>query len=837
MRWGRMVGAALLTLGVLGCAANPRITEPGASLPSETDGAQGKATAATEQAQAPEVGARIESITARPEDDSTLVTIRGSHPLSYTSYDPDATTLVLELPDADPGSLEPVIEVGTPQLTRILVSKVESASGRTHARIELIGRASARTRIEPEESALNIFLEGTAPAGTAPQEAELQGSEAMEAAPSPVQLQTAGSVSAPAAMTAPTASTATMLNQVEVTGSDEAPVIMLKGDGSMRYHAFELNDPLRLVVDVQGVTNAVRAKRIPVASRPVVQVRVSQFSMQPEKVTRVVFDLSRRQGYEIRQEGAGLAVEFGEAKAATMDAGRMPAPVEAGTTGSLNAGSTPDQPVAPGQPMSGPAGSIVPDVASAPPRAAASMAPDVRPASVSLKDAGQDVVLFEHAEPRMDRGGRMQAGGGNPNMTTLPESAFSSRTIAGGRRSYRGEKISVAFRDADLREVMFFFADVMKMNVVLDPDVGGKVDIRLNQVPWDQAFQVILKNQGLDAIEEDTVVRIAKTSKLRQEASDLKSLKQAQEQSVDPVIFTRTLSYAKVNDAMQVLTQVKTERGRIVADIRTNTLVISDIPDKKQAYEGLLDALDTQTPQVIIEARIVEAIRSFERDIGINWAMATTRSPATGNPYPYEFPHRINFLADVNTAPMGFPSAGGIGLSFGNILDTITLDITLEAFEADGKVRILSSPKIATQNNQPATIEQGVQIPVVTTTATEVDVQYVPASLRMIVTPQITAEDTVIMKVKVENNQPSSTISVADVPGIVTESVDTQILVRTGSTAVIGGVYKLQESETETGIPGLRRIPFFGWLFKNRVNKKDSSELLVFLTPKIVKNI
>ena len=186
---------------------------------------------------------------------------------------------------------------------------------------------------------------------------------------------------------------------------------------------------------------------------------------------------------------------------------------------------------------------------------------------------------------------------------------------------------------------------------------------------------------------------------------------------------------------------------------------------------------------------------------------------------------------------MGFPSAGSIGLMLGNVLDSFTLDIALEAFEADGKVRILSSPKIATQNNQPATIEQGVQIPVVTTTATEVDVQYVPASLRLIVTPQITAEDTVIMKLKVENNQPSSTISVADVPGIVTESVDTQILVRTGTTAVIGGVYKLQETENETGIPGLRRIPFFGWLFKNRVNKKDSQELLVFITPKIVKNI
>jgi type IV pilus assembly protein PilQ len=377
----------------------------------------------------------------------------------------------------------------------------------------------------------------------------------------------------------------------------------------------------------------------------------------------------------------------------------------------------------------------------------------------------------------------------------------------------------------------------MKMNVVLDPDVAGKVDIRLNQVPWDQGFQVILKNQGLDAIEEDNVIRIAKTSKLRQEASDLRALKMAQQQAVDPVTFTRTLSYAKVQEAMQVLQQVKTDQGKIVADMRTNTLIISDVPDKRVAYDGLLDAIDTQTPQVMIEARIVEAFRSYERDLGINWRIAARATPELGTATNLQFPHRIEVIGDVNTAPLGFPSAGGIGLSLGNVLDSFTLDVQLEAFEADGKVRILSSPKVATQNNQPASIEQGVQIPVVTTTATEVDVQYVPASLRLIVTPQITAEDTVIMKVKVENNQPSSTISVGDVPGINTEIIDTQILVRTGTTAVIGGVYKMQESDNEVGIPGLRKIPFFGWLFKNKTVRKDSAELLVFLTPKIVKNI
>ena len=824
MSWRRMVGATLLTLCALACAANPRVAEPAAPLPEGAPAAE--AASPVEGQQAPSGAVRIESVTAQGGEVGTLVTIRGDRPLSYTSYDPDSATLVLELPDSDATSVAPVIEVGTPQLARIHVSTTQSRSGSTHARIELQGRASAETRIDPQGSSLIVFLEGTsdtaaatsAPASTDASETPDSGSEPAagqaDQAAAEALIQSSGSVSP-----------ATELTQVSVSGTPEQPVVTLEGNGALEFKSFELEGPSRLVVDLIGVDNAVKRRKIAIDGEGVQRVRLSQFSEEPDKVTRVVFDLNRNEDYRIDSSGSSLAVNFlglrsegASAQAAEASADEPAA--ETAQAGAFRAGDNVEAAPKP-----------APDAAPAADTPAAQQPEsNVRPASSKLEPIGKDVVLFDRADARM-------ASAQGTSMTTLPQSMFESKTIAGGQKTYRGEKISVAFRDADLREVMFFFADVMKMNVVLDPDVAGKVDIRLNQVPWDQAFQVILKNQGLDAIEENNVVRIARTSKLRQEAADLRALKTAQEQAVDPVTFTRTLSYAKVQDAMQVLQQVKTERGKIVADIRTNTLVIQDIPDRKIAYEGLLDALDTQTPQVVIEARIVEAIRSFERDLGINWAFATTRSGATGNPYPYRFPNRVEFTADVNTAPLGFPSAGGIGLALGNIMDTITLDVTLEAFEADGKVRILSSPKIATQNNQPATIEQGVQIPVVTTTATEVDVQYVPASLRLIVTPQITAEDTVIMKLKVENNQPSSTVSVADVPGIVTESVDTQILVRTGTTAVIGGVYKLQEAENETGIPGLRRIPFFGWLFKNRTNRKDSSELLVFITPKIVKNI
>ena len=805
MRWVRMAGA--LSLGLC-LAAN----------------AAGSPAAAEEQKAPAETAerARVLSVTSETTPTGTRVIIAGNRPLSYTSYDPDQTTLVIEIPGVDSRGVEPTMNINTPQLDTIQINHFETAKGTPNARLEFTGRRAATTRIEPQGDGLVVYFEGTTQPSGNEDQAPAQQEQAQAAEP------------AAAAAAAPTANPATMLSAMDIRGADETPVVTFAGDGTLAYESFELESPDRLVVDFQGVRNGLSAKEVAVGAGGVRGIRVSQYKTAPTPITRVVFDLNTPLQYHLEEAGGQLEVHFD---------GERPKPheklvaVPKGEPSVVASGSEAvDEPVAAPKPAAATAAPEKPEPVQEFKPIGQPEPATTQPASAPLTDIGRDVVLFDRSEPASLKPA-MQGGGERPSLSTLPSSLFESRTIAGERRRYTGEKISVAFRDADLREVMFFFADVMKMNVILDPEVTGKVDIRLNQVPWDQAFQVILKNQGLQAMEDQNVVRIAKTTRLRQEASDARSLKEAEKQAVDPVTFTRTLSYARVQEALNALQQIKSDRGKIVADIRTNTLIIQDIPDKREEYDGLIDSIDTQTPQVIIEARIIEAFRTFERDLGINWAVAGRATPELGTQTDLQFPHRVEFTADVNTAPTGFPSAGSIGLMLGNVLDSFTLDVALEAFESDGRLRILSSPKVTTQNNQPATIEQGTQIPVVSTTATEIDVQFVPASLRLIVTPQITAEDTVIMKLRVENNQPSTTVSVAEVPGITTESVDTQILVRTGTTAVIGGIYKLNESETETGIPGLRKIPFFGWLFKNRVVKKDSSELLVFITPKIVKNI
>jgi type IV pilus assembly protein PilQ len=240
----------------------------------------------------------------------------------------------------------------------------------------------------------------------------------------------------------------------------------------------------------------------------------------------------------------------------------------------------------------------------------------------------------------------------------------------------------------------------------------------------------------------------------------------------------------------------------------------------------------------MIEARIVETSREFIQDFGIQWGYTLAADAAHGTSTNLAFPHNITSKYSLNLGSTDTGDVSGINnlaFSFGNVIDSFTLDIALDALETEGKGRILSAPKIATQNNERAEIEQGVRIPVVNTTATEINVEYVSASLRLMVTPQITAEGTIILDVQVENNSPDFVNTVGDVPPINTQRAQTKVLINDGGTTVIGGIFKVTEGVSETGVPWFRKIPVFGWLFKNRSIQNENRELLIFITPRIMK--
>jgi type IV pilus assembly protein PilQ len=304
-------------------------------------------------------------------------------------------------------------------------------------------------------------------------------------------------------------------------------------------------------------------------------------------------------------------------------------------------------------------------------------------------------------------------------------------------------------------------------------------------------------------------------------------------------VLTRALSYAKSEDLKKLLEDtVLSKRGAIQIDPRTNTLIINDLPDRLARAGELITVLDVAQPQVEIEARIVETSRSFARQLGVQWGFSgiTTQAPpdrfralVDGRQGALQGPQPVESV--VNLAASGASSA--IGVAIGTMTNTLNLDVALSALETTGQGRILSTPRVSTQNNVEAEITQGIQIPIQTVANNTVTVTFKDAALTLKVTPQITAANTVIMQISVENASPDFSRQVNNIPPIDTQRANTRVQVSNGETTVIGGIYKSREQTTEDRTPGLHRIPLLGWLFKRDTVTDENRELLIFITPKI----
>jgi type IV pilus assembly protein PilQ len=604
----------------------------------------------------------------------------------------------------------------------------------------------------------------------------------------------AGQAGNPSAASAPAGPQNSLL-RLQVTEGAAGPQVEMVADGNLAYTSELLSNPDRLVLDLPGTVSRLVAPQVTVGAGGVQRVRAGQYRTKPDPVTRVVFDLDGPVAHRIEKKESGLVVAFGPTAAEDAPAIDVPPP---------QAGPTDD--------------------------AVASILEERAPAPAAKRALPPEALAAYMKEPSL---AAPQADTGAAKPQAMP--SFEMQTIETNAVRYTGKKISLNLVDADLKQVFRLFHEISGLNFVLDPSVDGKVTIVLDNVPWDQALDIILKNNALDKIVENNVIRIAPTSKLAAEAASRKQLKEAKELEVEPVTVTRTLSYAKAKDVERVVRDggVLSPRGKVIIDERTNTLIVSDIPKRVEPIEALLGTLDTETPQVMIEARIVETSRQFVQDFGVVWGFSAIADASRGTSTPLSFPHNASVKYGLNLPGAG--EASNLAFRFGNILDSFTLDIALNALETEGRGRILSSPKIATQNNERAEIEQGVRIPVVNTTATEINVEFVSASLRLAVTPQITAEGTVILDVQVENNSPDFVNSVGDVPAINTQRAQTKVLIADGGTTVIGGIFTVNEGQSETGVPWFRKIPVFGWLFKTRNITNENRELLIFITPKIMK--
>ena len=420
---------------------------------------------------------------------------------------------------------------------------------------------------------------------------------------------------------------------------------------------------------------------------------------------------------------------------------------------------------------------------------------------------------------------------------------------------YTGEPISVNLKDVDLKDFFRLIHEISGLNVVLDPNVKGTLTIVLDDVPWDQALDIVLKNNDLARQLDGNVLRIATVDTLRREAENRRAQQEAEALAVDKQTVTRFLSYAHSKDVIPTVKKFLSQRGDVVSDDRTNAVIISDIPAVMPNIDRLLTQLDRKTQEVEIEARVVASTRSFARDIGTqlgfgwgNGATAVGGNPAVGptpsatfgiNPF-YQI---VGTTAPTPTTGIQIPLFSNLGVtgptsgfSVINASRHVRIDALLSLAESRGLLKILSRPRVVTQNNIQALVRQGVRVPIVTQAQLggPPTVTYVDAFLRLTVIPQITSEGTIFLNVDVENTTPDFGHEIQGNPTLVTQQATTQVLVTDGGTVVIGGVIQTNNSISINQVPLLGNIPWLGNLFKHQTVSTQNQELIFFITPRII---
>jgi type IV pilus assembly protein PilQ len=605
---------------------------------------------------------------------------------------------------------------------------------------------------------------------------------------------------------------------------------------------FALENPPRLVVDLYDTVLTAKTDVWSVDNPqiPVQKARVGQFQQSnPRPITRLVFDLKEPGIYSLDSDKTGLVVSFfknapaaaSEVTAAQAQAKLVEAPAPKEET---------PKTVPPPAPV------IMQDVPKSSP--VKGDPPPVTEAKLEPKLAAKPALTQASPEPQAsapaDQEKKVAAAG--------EQERFKPKMIAAEENKYTGEVLSLKFKDADLRDVVLFLADFASLNVVFDSDARGVVTCNLQDVPWDQALDIVLRQNKMGKTIEGNVLRIAPISVLTREQEDERKMRESNELAGPVQVKTVTLSYSKAKDVAALLKSKISTRGEMIIDDRTNTLIITDVKDKLDLLEKLITVVDTPTPQVSIEARIVEASSTFSRNLGIQWGFKANADASTGNTTSLSFPHTIDvngamIPTGTTTGGIGGPLGGyainlpapsfnsALGLSFANVLDTFRLDVALSALESTGEGKIISHPQITTQNNMEAEILQGRQIPVQTTANFTVTTRYVNAALELHATPQITAEGTIIMTLEIENNAADFANLVQGIPPITTESAKTTIMIPDGGTAVIGGIYRTEDSVTRDSVPYMAQIPILGKLFRSFSRTKTSQELLIFITPRIIK--
>ena len=713
----------------------------------------------------------LKRIGSRVDDRAGVLSIEASEPVPYVASQPDPHTFVVEMRD--------VLAVGFADnfkldprvpITGVHVENARAFDGASIARVSVELAQPIRPRVRSSRNVIYVEADRIDRAG-------------------------AGVISA--------AGPSSVIRDLQVERRGASTAITLKATGRLVTTNVEESkeEPARLYIDLANTSSALPGIT-PVDQGAVQNVRIGLSASSP-MLTRVVVEMTRRSAYHVEPsaDGQQLTMIIDDEAA------------------------------------------LSPQTRTAAPRTSAAPVTPRQPGPVTAQSQAPPSAVF--APPPQ-----------TPGQTTpppTPPAGTQSTQIGPAPARYTGNPVSLDFQGADLRAVLRTFAEISGLNIVIDPTIQGTVDVSLRDVPWDQALDIILRANKLGYVVDGTIVRVAPLAVLADEETQRRKLSDEQALSGELRVLTRALSYARAEDLRPLLVAtVLSSRGSIQTDTRTNTLIINDLPERLQRATDLLSTLDAPQPQVEIEARIVQTTRQFARTLGVQWGVGARASNTLGNTTGLAFPNQGSITGrtgreqgppapdpgfdNVPTA-VNLPATGAntaFGVALGSLNGALNLDIALSALEKQGQGRLLSTPRVTTQNNVEAEMTQGVQIPIQTVANNTVTVTFKDAALTLKVTPQITAANTVIMRISLENAAPDFSKAINNIPPIDTQRAITQVLVNNGDTTVIGGIYISNEQSNKDRTPGLYRLPLLGWLFKRDGITDDSRELLIFITPRIL---
>ncbi len=786
--------------------------------------------------------AQLKNIEVKETPDSVIVVISTDKPVSFTSVKiNEPPKMVIDLAGADPTSVKGPIKVGTGGIDYITTSAV--AGSKKLVRLEVGMNALLASKTAQDGGTINIVFEKkpvsatnvNAPASPtekveAAETANASGTQATVTKTERVVKESASEVKAAAVVSPATdLPQARRVSNVTFSKIGEGFQVRIEGDGRIgKREVFKLGGD-RLVVDLPAMGSPKEKLVLDVGGRCLKKVRMARHQA-PQKV-RVVLDLGCAVDYDVKDDGKALVVSVapvGTLKTA-MAAPQGPAKAEpakaAAPAGTAKAGKP---------------------VAVAKSEAKSSSSKPAAPISVYISKTDGKSVLS--SAPIETSAGTSKAGGETKSYVETPT------------KIYTGGKISFDIQDADVAKVIQLLADVAGLNLVIDPaEVKGKVTLKLTEVPWDQALDIIMRIYNLDKIVEGNVMRVAAKSKFddekRKDLLQVAEQRKLEQQAEDLYTKTFKLNYSTAADLETKIKKILTPRGDATANPRTNELIVTDTKSTMEKAEQLIKMLDKEVDQVLIEARIVTVDVGYSQSLGVSWGIRKNSGPKGSNP-GFGFVQGTgdqgsggSSLAVGAEGPNGshsytldlpkelFASAGGVlgAMTFGNVLKDINLDLTISALESIDKAETLASPKVFTLENQAATITSGTTLYVQTTSSTGTKPEPLNANLSLTVTPRITGDNCIMMEVTATNNQAITNPPAGSTAAINTQAVTTNVLVRNGDTIVLGGIYTKNKSTGDAHIPLLGRIPIIKYLFSNNTWFDKTSELLIFITPKLVK--